>query len=250
MIYIEYRNDEAFKILTNGLQPPHLGACDCINFIQRLDPACGSGSLLIRAVNEAQHGATGYGQEKDVATAGLAKMNAVLHNQATITIKAGNTFSDPQFKHERNGRDCLDRFDFVVANPPFSMKNWTHGLAGHEYGRFDGYGATPPEKNGDFAWLLHILKIMKEDAKAAVILPHGVLFRGNAESIIRENMVQYIKGIISLPANLFYGTPIPVCIIVLDKENVESLCAYSGEPLYGGTGTIARLCRSQTLFGG
>ena len=186
------------------------------------DPACGSGSLLIRAVNEAQHGATGYGQEKDVATAGLAKMNAVLHNQATITIKAGNTFSDPQFKHERNGRDCLDRFDFVVANPPFSMKNWTHGLAGHEYGRFDGYGATPPEKNGDFAWLLHILKIMKEDAKAAVILPHGVLFRGNAESIIRENMVQYIKGIISLPANLFYGTPIPACIIVLDKENAEN----------------------------
>ena len=186
------------------------------------DPACGSGSLLIRAVNEAQHGATGYGQEKDVATAGLAKMNAVLHNQATITIKSGNTFSEPQFKHELNGKDCLDRFDFVVANPPFSMKNWTHGLKGHECGRFDGYGATPPEKNGDFAWLLHILKIMKEDGKAAVILPHGVLFRGNAEGIIRGNMVQYIKGIISLPANLFYGTPIPACIIVLDKEDADS----------------------------
>jgi len=186
------------------------------------DPACGSGSLLIRAVNEAVHGATGYGQEKYVDTAGLAKMNAVLHNQATITIKAGNTFSEPRFKSEVNGRECLDRFDFVVANPPFSMKNWTHGISGHEFGRFDGYGATPPEKNGDFAWLLHILKIMKEDAKAAVILPHGVLFRGNAEGIIRENILPFIKGIISLPANLFYGTSIPACIIILDKENADS----------------------------
>lgn len=192
--------------------------------VEICDPACGSGSLLIRALDEAKHGATGWGQEKDVSTAGLAKMNTVLHNQGTATIRSGNSFSDPQYLEHIDGRESLKRFDFVVANPPFSMKNWTDGIVGKEYGRFDGYGDTPPEKNGDYAWLLHILKIMKDDGKAAVILPHGVLFRGNAEATIRQSIIDrgWIKGIISLPANLFYGTGIPACILVLDKENAET----------------------------
>lgn len=179
------------------------------------DPACGSGSLLIRAADEAPFDVAIYGQEKETTTAGLAKMNLVLHNKASGEIKPGNTFSNPQYLD--NG--ALKRFDFVVANPPFSLKNWTDGL--QEFGRFDGYDDRPPEKNGDYAWLLHILKSLKPTGKAAVILPHGVLFRGNAEESLRKNIIDrgYIKGIIGLPANLFYGTGIPACIIVMDKED-------------------------------
>ncbi len=179
------------------------------------DPACGSGSLLIRAADEAPFDIAIYGQEKETTTAGLAKMNLVLHNKASGEIKSGNTFSNPQYLD--NG--ALKRFDFVVANPPFSLKNWTDGL--QEFGRFDGYDDRPPEKNGDYAWLLHILKSLKPTGKAAVILPHGVLFRGNAEESLRKNIIDrgYIKGIIRLPANLFYGTGIPACIIVMDKED-------------------------------
>ena len=185
------------------------------------DPACGSGSLLIRALEEAPFEISGYGQEKDSSTAGLAKMNAVLHKKATIKIMAGNTFSDPQFKKAEDASE-LERFDYIVANPPFSLKNWADGLK--EFGRFSGYGDRPPEKNGDYAWLMHILKTLKSTGKAAVILPHGVLFRGNAEATIRQKIIDkgWIKGIISLPPNLFYGTGIPACIIVIDKEGAKN----------------------------
>ena len=185
------------------------------------DPACGSGALLIKAANEAPFEIAIYGQEKEVTTAGLAKMNLVLHNKAAGEIVAGNTFSDPHYKDPKSD-DVLRRFDFAVSNPPFSLKNWTDGLK--EYGRFDGYGDRPPEKNGDFAWLMHILKSLKSTGKAAVILPHGVLFRGNAEATIRRAIIDkgYIKGIIGLPANLFYGTGIPACILVIDKEDADA----------------------------
>jgi len=180
------------------------------------DPACGSGSLLIRAAEAAPFEVAIYGQEKDIATAGLAQMNLVLHNRTTAEIKGGySTFSDPKYTNDEN----LRQFDFAVVNPPFSDKNWTHGLK--EYGRFDGYSDRPPQKNGDFAWLLHIIKSLKRKGKAAVILPHGVLFRGNAEAAIRQSIIPLIKGIIGLPANLFYGTGIPACIIVIDKENAD-----------------------------
>lgn len=187
------------------------------------DPACGSGSLLIRAVDAAPFPILGCGQEKESTTAGLAKMNAVLHRKAEITIKSGNTFSNPQYLDKKDS-SVLKRFDYIVANPPFSMKNWTDGIAGKEYGRFEGYGDTPPEKNGDYAWLMHILKTLKSNGKAAVILPHGVLFRGNAEATIRKTIIQkhWIKGIIGLPANLFYGTGIAACILVIDKEDAAN----------------------------
>lgn len=185
------------------------------------DPACGSGSLLIRAANEAPFEVSIWGQEKEVTTAGLAKMNLVLHNKAAGEIKAGNTFSSPKFFEEDSNDEVLKRFDFAVANPPFSLKNWTDGLK--DYGRFSGYGDMPPEKNGDFAWLMHILKSLKSTGKAAVVLPHGVLFRGNAEATIRQSIVDkgYIKGIIGLPANLFFGTGIPACIIIIDKSDAD-----------------------------
>ena len=185
------------------------------------DPACGSGSLLIRAVAEAPFEIAAYGQEKDGSTAGLAKMNAVLHNKSWITIRSGNTFSNPKFLDETDA-DELKRFDYIVANPPFSMKNWTDGLK--EYGRFNDYDDRPPAKNGDYAWLLHILKALKSIGKAAVILPHGVLFRGNSEGTIRRKIIDkgWIKGIISLPSNLFFGTGIAACILVIDKEGAAN----------------------------
>ena len=200
-----------------------VGVSNCTNRNATIyDPACGSGSLLIRAANEASFDLAVYGQEKVVSTAGLAKMNLVLHNKASGEIFADSTFSNPAYKDD-NDDTKLRKFDYIVANPPFSNKTWMDGLK--EYGRFDDYDAMPPEKNGDYAWLLHIIKSMKNDiGKAAVILPHGVLFRGNAEESIRKNIIDrhLIKGIIGLPANLFYGTGIPACIIVLDKQNAAS----------------------------
>jgi len=190
------------------------------------DPTCGSGSLLLKVADETENGMTIYGQEMDVATAGLARMNMVIHKNATAEIAKGkSTLSNPEWLDD--GR--LRRFDFVVANPPFSYKAWANGFAiqagtiSDPYGRFTGYG-VPPKKNGDYAFLLHIIGSLKSKGKGTVILPHGVLFRGNSEAEIRKSIILrgYIKGIIGLPSNLFYGTGIPACIIVLDKENAEN----------------------------
>ena len=182
------------------------------------DPTCGSGSLLLKASDEAPRGLSIFGQENEGPTAALARMNMILHNNATAKIWKGNTISDPQWK-DNNGK--LKTFDFAVANPPFSNKNWTSGInpKEDEFSRFDW--GIPPEKNGDYTFLLHIIKSLNSRGKGAVILPHGVLFRGNAEARIRENLIKqgYIKGIIGLPANLFYGTGIPACIIVIDKQS-------------------------------
>lgn len=187
------------------------------------DPTCGSGSLLLKVAAAAPTKITLYGQEMDNATAGLCRMNMILHDNAEAEIKGGHsTLSTPWFK-DKGGQ--LQTFDYVVANPPFSVKRWSHGFdpVNDPYNRFAPYG-IPPEKQGDYAFLLHIVSSMKSTGKAAVILPHGVLFRGNAEAEIRRNLIRrgYIKGIIGLPANLFYGTGIPACIIVLDKEEASA----------------------------
>ncbi|KJE76778.1 type I restriction-modification system subunit M [Ferrimicrobium acidiphilum] len=181
------------------------------------DPTCGSGSLLLKVADEAPRGITIYGQEKDNATWALSKMNMILHGNADAEIEKGDTITSPEFLDGSQ----LRTFDFAVANPPFSVKSWSSGLE-NDYGRFE-FG-RPPEKNGDYAFLLHILKSLKSTGKAAVILPHGVLFRGNAEATIRKELVRrgYIKGIIGLPSNLFYGTGIPACIVILDKENAQA----------------------------
>jgi type I restriction enzyme M protein len=190
------------------------------------DPTCGSGSLLLKVGDEARHGGrdvkvTLYGQEKDNATAGLARMNMILHDYATADIKQGNTIASPLFLDG----DALKAFDYVVANPPFSDKRWSTGLdAEHDpWQRFQHYG-IPPGKQGDYAYLLHILRSLKSTGKGACILPHGVLFRGNAEGVIRRNIIQrsYLKGIIGLPPNLFFGTGIPACIVLLDKESTAA----------------------------
>ena len=181
------------------------------------DPTCGSGSLLLKVAAQAGKRITLEGQEKDVTTAGLARMNMILHDFPTANIVSANTLSAPKFKDGEQ----LRTYDYVVANPPFSDKTWTTGLTPSTdlFQRF-AWG-EPPAKQGDYAYLLHIIRSMKGTGKAACVLPHGVLFRGNAEATIREQVVRsgYLKGIVGLPPNLFFGTGIPACIVVLDKEN-------------------------------
>jgi type I restriction enzyme M protein len=184
------------------------------------DPTCGSGSLLLKIAAEAGKHITLEGQEKDVTTAGLARMNMILHDFPAANILSGNTLFDPKFK---NGEQ-LRTYDYVVANPPFSDKTWSTGLtpAQDRFQRF--VWGVPPKKNGDYAYLLQIIRSMKSTGKGACILPHGVLFRGNVEAVIRQQLVRsgYLKAIIGLPANLFYGTGIPACILVLDKANATA----------------------------
>jgi len=185
------------------------------------DPTCGSGSLLLKVMDEAQKKITLYGQEKDSATSGLAQMNMILHNNPTAKIIQGNTLADPKFKQGTN----LKTFDYVIANPPFSDKRWKTGLKPESdpYERFKFFG-IPPNKNGDYAYLLHIISSLNDTGKGACILPHGVLFRGNVEADIRKNIIRkgYIKAVIGLPTNLFYGTGIPACILIIDKKDAKS----------------------------
>jgi type I restriction enzyme M protein len=184
------------------------------------DPTCGSGSLLLKVAAQAGRHITLEGQEKDVTTAGLARMNMILHDFPTANILSGNTLAAPKFKDGEQ----LRTYDYVVANPPFSDKTWSTGLtpSNDPYQRF-AWG-EPPSKQGDYAYLLHIIRSMKSTGSGVCILPHGVLFRGGAEGTIRRQLVRsgIIKGIVGLPANLFYGTGIPACILVLDKANAAA----------------------------
>jgi type I restriction enzyme M protein len=212
-----YTPSEVSRIIAHviGISPKNAKASTTV-----YDPTSGSGSLLLKVAAQSGTRITIEGQEMDVTTAGLARMNMILHDFPTATIASGNTLSDPKFKDGNK----LRTYDFVVANPPFSVKTWTTGLTPENdpYERF-AWG-VPPTKQGDYAFLLHIIRSMKSTGKAACILPHGVLFRGGAEGVIRSQLVRsgYLKGIIGLPANLFYGTGIPACILVLDKENATA----------------------------
>lgn len=209
-----YTPAEVSRIMAQVLEIPK----DAPRSTTVYDPTCGSGSLLIKVADSAPNGLSIYGQEKDNATWALSRMNMILHGNETHDIRQGDTLSDPKFlKGEQ-----LQTFDYFVANPPFSVKTWKNGFD-KEYGRFDGF-AEPPEKNGDYAFLLHMVKSLKSDGRGAVILPHGVLFRGNTEAAIREELIRrgLIKAIIGLPANLFYGTGIPACIIVIDKKEAAN----------------------------
>lgn len=209
-----YTPAEVSRIMAQVLEIPK----DAPRSTTVYDPTCGSGSLLIKVADSAPNGLSIYGQEKDNATWALSRMNMILHGNETHDIRQGDTLSDPKFlKGEQ-----LQTFDYFVANPPFSVKTWKNGFD-KEYGRFEGF-AEPPEKKGDYAFLLHMVKSLKSDGQGAVILPHGVLFRGNTEAQIREELIRrgLIKAIIGLPANLFFGTGIPACIIVIDKKEAAN----------------------------
>jgi type I restriction enzyme M protein len=186
------------------------------------DPTCGSGSLLLKVAEAAPTPVTVYGQEKEEVTSGLARMNMILHHNPGAVIAQGNTLADPKFL---TSVQQLKTFDYVVANPPFSDKRWSNGLHPESdvFGRFEGFG-VPPAKQGDYAYLLHIVRSLKPTGRAACILPHGVLFRGNAEAEIRRSLVRrgLILALIGLPTNLFYGTGIPACIVVIDKAGAAA----------------------------
>lgn len=212
-----YTPSEVSRIMAKviGISPGNAVASTTV-----YDPTCGSGSLLLKVADQAGKHITLEGQEIDVTTAGLARMNMILHDFPTANILQGNTLASPKFKDGEQ----LRTYDYVVANPPFSDKTWSSGLipSADPYQRFPW--GEPPAKQGDYAYLLHIIRSMKSTGKGACILPHGVLFRGNAESVIRRQLVRsgYLKAVIGLPANLFYGTGIPACILVLDKENATA----------------------------
>ncbi len=186
------------------------------------DPTCGSGSLLLRALAETAKGkASLYGQEMDSTTSTLAQLNMLLHGINNAKIYGGkDTLNDPQ--NVESGR--LKTFDVCIANPPFSKKDWlktSSGGADDMYGRWSPE-LLPPAKCGDYAFLLHLIHSMKTDSgRGACILPHGVLFRGNAEYEIRKDLIKskVIRGIIGMPSNIFFGTGIPASIIIIDKKD-------------------------------
>lgn len=189
------------------------------------DPTCGSGSLLLRAKAEANVGVAIFGQELDGATRGMAVMNMFLHGVDDPELEVGDTIEKPFFK---NGNQ-LETFNYVVANPPFSQKGWIKGeiKTNDTYGRWgdsDNLPPIPPVGYEDYAFLLHIIKSLNSQGRGACILPNGVLFRGNEEEAVRRKIIEkrYIRGIISLPPNLFFGTGIPACIIIIDKAKTST----------------------------
>ncbi len=209
-----YTPAEVSRIMAKILQVPPTSPHACTVY----DPTCGSGSLLIKVADESRYRLSVYGQEKDNATWALAKMNMILHGHEDHEIAKGDTITSPSFTTGSQ----LRTFDYAVANPPFSVKSWNNGLE-NEYGRFE-YG-RPPAKNGDYTFLLHILKSLKSTGKAAVILPHGVLLRGHAEATIRRRLLEHgiVKGIIGLPLNLFYGTGIGSTAVSVGEFSVSPL---------------------------
>ena len=189
------------------------------------DPTCGSGSLLLRARAEAQGEVSLEGQEFDNATIGMAKMSMIIHGIPDAELIQGDTLNNPQ--HKINDTQLM-QFDYVVANPPFSKKGWmTSTNENDRYGRWGnmtGLAPVPPDGCGDYAFLLHIVRSLKSDGKAACILPHGVLFRGNTEADIRRHLIErhIISGIIGLPSNIFFGTGIPACLIIINKAQAST----------------------------
>ena len=177
------------------------------------DPTCGSGSLLLK-VAKYTNVASFYGQELNTTTYNLARMNMILHGVKfnDFEIKQGNTLEDPQHLDKR--------FDIVVANPPFSQK-WSADDSFLSDERFASYGKLAPSSKADFAFIQHMIYQLDNDGTMAVIVPHGVLFRGASEGVIRKYLLKeknYIDAIIGLPANIFYGTSIPTCVIVVKKN--------------------------------
>ena len=186
------------------------------------DPACGSAGMLVEAVHvvDANGGDARtlslYGQEINLTTSAIARMNLYLHGLQDFQIARGDTFAEPKLLDG----DELRTFDVTVANPPFSLQNWgADSWARDPFGR--SIGDVPPAKNADFAWIQHIVATMKPTVgRAGIIMPHGVLFRGGKEAVIREQLIRsdLLEAVISLPTNLFYSTSIPVCILVFRKQ--------------------------------
>jgi type I restriction enzyme M protein len=192
------------------------------------DPTCGSGGFLLEAYHYVREKfgerATKklylYGQEMNIGTFAIAKINMFLHGLDGADIRREDTLKEPLFKDELGN---LKTFDIVVANPPYSIKEWPfEAFEGDKYGRRDGFD-MPPRKNADYAFILHMIASLNQNGKAGIVLPHGVLSRSGAEARIREQLIKkdLIEAIIALPAKLFYGTGIPACILILNKNKPE-----------------------------
>lgn len=180
------------------------------------DPTCGSGSLLLKAADEVgSSNFSLFGQEVNGSTWALARMNMFLHGRDNAVIEWGDTLNNPLHKENDN----LKKFDIVVANPPFSLDKWgADNAVTDQYGRF--WRGIPPKSKGDYAFISHMVESLNEHGRAGIVLPHGVLFRGSSEGKIRKALIEEnkLKAVIGLPANLFFGTGIPACILIFDKN--------------------------------
>jgi type I restriction enzyme M protein len=193
------------------------------------DPTAGSGGFLLEAYDYLKQKSGEkiaktlylYGQELNISTFAIAKINMFLHGLDSADIRRGDTIANPQFLTQ-NGN--LQTFDICVANPPYSIKDWESEIfRTNKYGRLEGYD-MPPEKNADYAFVLHIIKSMNVNGRAGIVLPHGVLTRPNAEARIREQILKndLIEAVIALPPKLFYGTGIPAAILIFNKNKPEN----------------------------
>lgn len=189
------------------------------------DPACGTGGMLLETIHHVKDNGGDprllkiKGQEKNLTTEAIARMNLFLHGQEDFDIVRGDTLREPKFLVS----DRLETFDCVIANPPFSLKEWGYDLwSADPYGR-NQYGLAP-QTNGDFAWVQHMFASLNDHGRMAVVLPHGVLFRGGAEGLIREHLLKEnrIVAVVGVASNLFYGTGIPACILVLRKQRPDA----------------------------
>lgn len=192
------------------------------------DPTVGSGGFLLEAYNylkdksgeQIARSLYLYGQERNLSTFAIAKINMFLHGLDSSDIRRGDTLANPLFL---NNMGNLQTFDIVVANPPYSIKDWEFELfKSDKYGRTQGFD-QPPQKNADYAFVLHILKSMNANGRAGVVLPHGVLFRGGSEGRIREQIIKndLLEAVIALPSKLFYGTGIPAAILIFNRNKPE-----------------------------
>ncbi len=193
------------------------------------DPTVGSGGFLLEAFHHLQEKEGEkvartlylYGQEINIGTFAIAKINMFLHGLDSADIQRGDTLANPQFL---NPNGSLKTFDIVVANPPYAISDWEDEIfKSDKHGRLDGYD-MPPKKTADFAFVLHIIKSMNSNGRAGVVLPHGVLFRGGAEGRIREQILKndLIDSVIALPPKLFYGTGIPAAILIFNKNKSDN----------------------------
>lgn len=192
------------------------------------DPTCGSGGMLLEAYKHIERSGRNprslslYGQERNLNTWAICQMNLFLHDIEDADVRRGDTLREPKHLMSEHSK-ALRSFDRVIANPPFSLKEWGHGAwkNGDVYGR-DAYGC-PPKRYGDLAFVQHMIASLNENGRLAVVVPHGVLFRANAEHAIRKALIEsdLIEGVVGLAPNLFYGAPIPAAIMFLRKQKPE-----------------------------
>lgn len=186
------------------------------------DPTCGSGGMLVQSVYHLREGGQNpknislFGQERNIGTWAICKMNMLLHGLLSARLEKGDTLRSPKLTVEQGQ---LMEFDIVIANPPFSLKNWGYEEAQHDPYRRFRFG-IPPKGYGDYAFVQHMITTLNRKGRAGVVLPHGILFRGGAEGKIRRGFLEedLLEAVIGLPSNLFFGASIPACLFIINKN--------------------------------